>query len=62
MIARMTLTNLLASAAYRDYLLALDAYLKKQPFRHEAPIEPIIVHVQAGGRRRWSMSVSTLAC
>lgn len=45
MIARMTLTDLLASAAYRDYLLALDAYLKKQPFKHEAPIEPVIVRV-----------------
>lgn len=48
MIARMTLTDLLASAVYRDYLLALDAYLKKQPFKHEAPIEPVIVRVQEG--------------
>lgn len=44
----MTLTDLLASAAYRDYLFALDAYLKKQPFKHEAPIEPVIVRVQEG--------------
>ncbi|MCW2067566.1 UNVERIFIED_ORG: hypothetical protein M2420_002929 [Stenotrophomonas maltophilia] len=45
----MTLTDLLASAAYRDYLFALDAYLKKQPFKHEAQIEPVIVRVQEGG-------------
>lgn len=48
MIARMTLTDLLASAVYLDYLFALDAYLKKQPFKHEAPIEPAIVRVQEG--------------
>lgn len=44
----MTLTDLLASAAYRDYLLAMDEYLKKQPFQHEAAIEPVIVRVQEG--------------
>lgn len=52
----MTLTDLLASAAYRDYLFALDAYLKKQPFKHEAQIEPVIVRVQEGGG--WGTPIS----
>ena len=51
----MTLTDLLASAVYRDYLFALDAYLKKQPFKHEAPIVPVIVRVQEGG---WGTPIS----
>lgn len=58
----MTLTDLLASAAYRDYLLAMDEFLKKQPFKHEAPIEPVIVHVQEGWMGHANIEADALLC
>ncbi|XFC40871.1 hypothetical protein ACEF39_003927 [Stenotrophomonas indicatrix] len=56
----MTLTDLLASAAYRDYLFALDAYLKKQPFKHEAPIDPVIARLQEGWMGHASIEADAL--
>lgn len=46
----MTPVDPLASGAYRDHLLGFDAYVKKQPLKYEALIEPIIVRVQVMGK------------
>ena len=44
----MTLKDLLASAVYRDYVLALDAHLEHQRFDHDAAVEPVIVALHEG--------------
>lgn len=58
----MTLVDLLVSAAYRDYLFGLDAYLDEKPFNHEAPIEPVILRLLEAWMSHANIKADALSC